>query len=63
MKLPWSRDADGRKLSAYLDRELDQEEEAELSDRLVFDEQLRGRMAAVRRVDLVSSTFVILGTF
>ena len=41
MKLPWRRDADGHKLSAYVDGELDEVAEVELSDRLVFDQNLR----------------------
>ena len=54
MKLPWRRDADGHRISAYLDGELDQTEELELADRLVFDQNLRERMADVRQVDAMA---------
>ena len=55
MKLPWRRDADGHKLSAYVDGELDEAAEVELSDRLVFDQNLRERMAQVRQVDAMAT--------
>ena len=54
MKLPWRSDADGPRISAYLDGELDQAEEVELSDRLVFDQNLRERMTEVRQVDAMA---------
>ena len=55
MRLPWRRDADGHRISAYLDGELIQPEEAELSDRLVFDQDLRARLARVRQTDAMVS--------
>ncbi len=54
MKLPWRRDADGHRISAYLDGELDQAEEVDLADRLVFDQNLRERMAEVRQADALA---------
>ncbi len=55
MRLPSRRNAEGRKLSAYLDGELGQSEEIKLSDRLVFDADLRDRMNEFTQVDAMTA--------
>jgi anti-sigma factor RsiW len=57
--LPWESNKAESKLSAYLDGELDDQEAAELGERLVFDVEFKEKKEAYKRlfelVDLATS--------
>ena len=49
--LPWKKSQQQKRLSAYLDDELDPQETLGLSERLVFDNELRKTLADYNRAD------------
>ena len=59
MQVPWKNREIERKLSAYLDGELDEREAAELSDRLIFDARFRRQLEACEQVRALADAALI----